>query len=63
MEEPNCHTDKRISIQMAVDTLPSQAVVQLMPKVCRRTLKVPSMANMRFHRMATATDPPMMEGR
>ena len=63
MEEPNCHTASRISTQIAVLVSPSQAKVVSMPTIPSSRFITPSVANILFHRMATATDPPIMDGR
>ena len=58
MEDPNCHTAKMIRVQIAVSEHPSHAISSP-----NRPLITPSLANILFHRMATATLEPIMEGR
>ena len=58
MDEPNCQTASRMMTHRAAVVLPSHA--NWMP---RSLLTRPSTANMRFHRMATATEEPRIEGR
>ena len=63
MEEPNCHTTRKISTQIAVLVSPSQDFSQGIPTACSNRLITPSMANILFHNTATATDPPITEGK
>ena len=63
MEEPNCQTVRRIRTQMAVPRLPIQEVVTWKPRACRTELMTPLEENSCFHMTATATLPPIMEGR
>ncbi|MNF02092.1 hypothetical protein D3C80_2011930 [compost metagenome] len=63
MEEPNCQTDNAISVYRAVPGLPIQLVETSMPIAPSAELTKPLSPKICDHIIATATLPPMSEGR
>ena len=62
MEEPNCHTDKKMSIHNAAVGLPNHLTIGI-PRESRRILTIPKSPKTLRHIIATATLPPISEGK
>ena len=63
MDEPNCQTTSNMRTHIAVLVSPSHEKLVWIPTIPRSLFTTPSMANILFHKMDTATEPPIMEGR
>ena len=61
--EPNCHTCRAISVQLAVSGFAIQDIDEFAPNRFNSALNRPSEPNTIFHGTATATEPPSMDGR
>ncbi|MNP21645.1 hypothetical protein D3C76_1142720 [compost metagenome] len=62
MDEPNCHTDREISITRDAFGSPNQLIGPI-PIAVRALLITPSLLKRLRHIMDTATLPPIMDGR
>ena len=63
MEEPNCHTAKTINTHIAVSSFPSHTVLEGSPIKAKSAFITPSLAQIRFHKIATATLEPIIDGK